>query len=209
MRLNAAVCRPWAAVCLGVGLLASAPSVARANTVAVSAGHTLVVTDAGVVYAFGDNSHGQAGQPAEMARVAAPSLVPGLSEITAVAAGAEHSLALDSHGRVWAFGGNGSKQLGLEGVDSTSTPTLVPGLTDVVAIAAGDFHSVALTRSGSLFAWGLAAEGQLDNGSTEDRATPTLVRGLSGVVAIAAGGSHTLAVLGPLDRARSSVRGQR
>jgi len=65
VRPNEAVCRPWAAVCLGMSFLVSAPGAARANTVAASAGHILVVTDAGVVYAFGDNRHGEAGQPEE------------------------------------------------------------------------------------------------------------------------------------------------
>jgi len=53
------------------------------------------------------------------------SQVSGLSGITAVSAGYNHSLALDDLGRVWSWGENSSGQLGNDTTTSSSVPVLV------------------------------------------------------------------------------------
>lgn len=59
-----------------------------------------------------------------------------MSGVVAIAAGAQHSLALLSDGEVTAWGENWDGQLGTGNTISTDTPVPVPGLIDVSEIAA-------------------------------------------------------------------------
>ena len=92
--------------------------------------------------------------------------------VVAVAAGADHSLAVDASGRVAAWGDDGFGQIDVP-----------PDLRDVVSVAGGDGFSVALRADGTIAAWGANHLGQ----STP----PTDLRG---VRAIAAGRSFGLAL---------------
>jgi hypothetical protein len=95
-----------------------------------------------------------------------------MESIVAVAAGADHALALDRRGRVAAWG------------DDSMGQTDVPnGLSDVVAVAAGDGFSLALRSDGKVVAWGANDLGQT---SVPDD--------LAGVTAIAAGRGFALAL---------------
>ena len=69
--------------------------------------------------------------------IAVPVQVSGLTVVTAVSAGGEHSLALKSDGTVWAWGYNGYGQLGNVSYNDSNTPVQVSGLTGVMAISAG------------------------------------------------------------------------
>ncbi|MDR2849165.1 MAG: hypothetical protein LBW77_01265, partial [Verrucomicrobiota bacterium] len=148
-----------------------------ADVVAVAAGweHSLALTRGGTVYAWGDRSHGQLGDGVrETGRpVAAPQPVPGLSDIVAVAAGGQHSLALGRDGTVFAWGSNWNGQLGngrLKGGTHSAVPRRVVGadgqgaLANVAAVAAGALHSVAVLRDGRVFAWGYNGAGQVPSG---------------------------------------------
>ena len=59
-----------------------------------------------------------------------------LSEVTAVAAGKDHSLALIEGGTVMAWGRNSSGQLGNGTTTGSALPVSVGGLSEVTAIAA-------------------------------------------------------------------------
>jgi hypothetical protein len=120
----------------------------------------------GTVIAWGYNGFEQATVP------------DGPTDVTAVAAGSYHSLALHTDGSVTAWGDNRWGQLNIP-----------DGLTDVTAIAAGYFHSLALHRDGTVTAWGNSVQGQA---SVPD--------GLTDVTAIAAGYFHSLALSHSADR---------
>jgi hypothetical protein len=83
---------------------------------AAGAQHSLVLDAAGQVWAFGGKSNGELGDNSTAVR-RVPQLVPGLTNIIAVAAGTSHSLALPSSGTVYAFGDNLYGQIG----DGTTT----------------------------------------------------------------------------------------
>ncbi|WP_255203865.1 RCC1 repeat-containing protein [Myxococcus sp. AM011] len=124
-----------------------------------------------------------------------PVQVQGLSGIVTVAPGSNHALAVDSNGRVWAWGNNDYGQLGNGTYTGSNTPVQVQGLTGVVAIAAGVYHSLALREDGTVWAWGANHSGQLGDGNTWfGRGTPLPAQGLSGIVAVSAGGDHSLAL---------------
>lgn len=127
-----------------------------------------------------------------------PIQVPGLTQVTAVAGGYYHSLALRADGTVWAWGDNQVGQLGLGYADADEhpDPQMVPGLTHVVAIAAGIGHNLALRTDGTLWAWGRNTEGQLGDGTRMNRYYPVQVTAVNAPVrSFTAGGYHSLATL--------------
>ncbi len=73
----------------------------------------------------------------------------GLTDVVAITAGYDHSLALRAGGTVVGWGSNTFGQIAI--------PT---GLTDVTAIAAGSYYSLALRSDGTVVGWGSNASGQ-------------------------------------------------
>lgn len=97
-----------------------------------------------------------------------PNVLPGFTNVTAIAAGSGYTLALKSDGTVVG-----------------SLTNVPPGLSNVTAIAAGDGNTLALRSDGTVASWGYYAWGP--------KAT-TAPAGLSGVMAIAGGFSHSVAL---------------
>ncbi|MCB1395209.1 MAG: hypothetical protein KDJ98_04365 [Rhodobacteraceae bacterium] len=115
--------------------------------------------------------------------------------IVQVAAGNQHTCALDDTGRVWCWGDNSMGQLGNGTSTDGLTPVLVRRVTDAVAIASGSDHSCAVLSTGRVACWGNNDYGQLGDGTTgfanPDR---VLVRRVGDAVAVAASASHTCAL---------------
>jgi alpha-tubulin suppressor-like RCC1 family protein len=168
---------------------------ALAGIKSITAGnsYTLALTEAGEVYVWGLNDHGQLGLGDTENRLT-PTRVPGLTKVKAIVAGNFYTLALSESGEVYAWGYNGEGNLGVGDTEDRLTPTKVPGLSAVKAIAAGLSHSLALTESGDVYAWGTNNHGQLGLGDSQDRLTPTKIPGLARVKAIAAGWNYSLAL---------------
>lgn len=172
------------------------------TAIAAGGAHSLAVSDGGALYAWGSNDLGQLGigVGASVDTPTAVTAFPAGTRVVAVAAGASHSLALTEEGLVYAWGANGSGQLGDGTTTGWSTPEQVRGFpegTRLAAIAAGSSHSLALTTRGDVFAWGANGNGQLGDRTTATRLVPVRTRGFVDavrVVAIAAGGNHSLAI---------------
>jgi alpha-tubulin suppressor-like RCC1 family protein len=164
---------------------------------AVSAGrrHTLALLTNESADAWGSNMAGQLGNGGAGSLVPYPVAIEGLKGVKALAAGANHSLALLGDGTVMAWGADESGQLGNGSTVESDVPTRAYGLSGVIAVAAGNEYSLALLGDGTVMAWGANDQGQLGDGKTEGSDVPVAVSGLSGVTAIAAGGEHALALL--------------
>ncbi len=153
---------------------------------------------------WGDNSAGELGDgtttgPETCGGVACSRIAVSASgspgEVTAVAAGTNHSLALQSIGTVLAWGENYEGELGNGTTTSSSSPVKVSSLSKVSAVAAGNEFSLAQLKGGTVEAWGYNGYGQLGNGTTTSSSSSVKVSSLSEVVAIVAGETHSLALL--------------
>jgi len=149
------------------------------GVVAISAGeeHGLALLSDGTVMAWGKNATGQLGDgttetrdvPVAVCAGGTPSPCPAgpfLGEVSAIAAGGKHSLALLKNGTVMAWGENASGQLGDGSETNKIVPVAVSGLTGVAAISAGEFQSLALLQDGTVKAWGSNKAGQLGDGTS-------------------------------------------
>jgi alpha-tubulin suppressor-like RCC1 family protein len=194
--------------------LVSLPSGAG-QTVAIAAGaaHSLVLTDTGRLYAFGENRYGQLGLAASSGSEA-PNPAPAEVELpaaagrpVAIAAGAQHSLVLSASGQVYAFGANTYGQLGRAANAGSEAPDPAPvevalpsAAGGAEQIAAGASHSLVLGENGVIYGFGENDAGQLgstmNEGGEAANATPIAVAlpGAAAPVAIAAGSSESLAV---------------
>ena len=135
-----------------------------------------------------------------------PVRVDGLKKITKLACGANHVLALDSRGAVFAWGSGQQNQLGRRIVERTKLNALTPREfalpKGVVDIGAGSYNSFAVHKTKGLFAWGLNSYGEtgLTAGAGEDEAVilhPTVIESLKDrgqVTHIEGGAHHTIAV---------------
>lgn len=83
--------------------------------------------------------------------------VPGLTDATAIAVGAEHACVLGEMGAVWCWGNGAAGQLGDGGMADRDAPVPVAGLDDVRSIAVSTRLSCAIRGDGQVWCWGQGA----------------------------------------------------
>jgi alpha-tubulin suppressor-like RCC1 family protein len=173
------------------------PQLSGIVSVAAGSNHSLALGADGRVWAWGDNMYGQLGLgDSDWNPRSTPTLVPGLTDVVAIAANAYHSLAVRADGSVWGWGDNSSGQLGIEWEWQLRSPTQVPGLspTLITALATGPRHTLAVSQDGRVWSWGDSSSGQVGHGPRWERARPAPVPGLTDIVGVAAGEFHSLAL---------------
>ena len=145
--------------------------------VALSAGdsHVLGIKADGTLWAWGLNDKAQIGD----STLATTALQKTPLQITspsgswlAVSAGGHDSFALRSDGTLWAWGDNGTGQLGISNSNATvNTPTQV-GAGGWQYVKAGYDFTIGVMADGNVFTWGHGASGQLGNGATSNTTVP-------------------------------------
>ncbi len=167
-----------------------------AGVTAIAAGFNLSVAlrSDGTVWAWGSNLYGELGANAPSLWSETPVQIDGLTQVTAIATGFSHILALRSDGTVRAIGYNGDGQLGDGSSINRSRPVTVAGVGDAIAVGAGWSHSLAVRRDGTVVAWGNNLYGELGDGTTVSRTTPVAVTGLAAIASVAGGSGFSMAV---------------
>jgi len=171
--------------------------------------HSLALGEDGTVRAWGSNQYGQLGygtsERCSVGDVDVPcSSTPQpvtMSDVVAVDAGGQHSMALREGGEVWAWGFNGNGQLGNGTyVDQTAPVSITLPLdlasNGVESISAGALHTLAVDNDGQAWAWGNGGDGSLGGGDYNWSSIPKPVSvstGMGFVSAVAAGTDHSLA----------------
>jgi len=203
--------------CIPVPSPVALPVGTRVVAIAAGSGFSLALTSTGTVLAWGDAGRGELGNgnTAGLASCTCvptpgPVVLPPHTEVTAIAAGGNHAMALTAAGGILDWGDNAAGELGngsisvatLCGCVPTPSAAKLPAGARVTSIAAGGFHDLALTSAGAVLAWGADDVGELGASSVPSgppcycRASPVQVSLPPGtpVRAIAGGFLHSMAL---------------
>jgi alpha-tubulin suppressor-like RCC1 family protein len=179
--------------------------------IAVGDRHLLALTSTGQVLAWGDNSAGQLGdgtltqRPYPVYVRSSQNVI--ISEIPAIAAHGDASLAVQPDGRVLGWGSTLlATPLDTETSDRLQqyyARPLVDGegnaITGIRKVALGESHALALTLDNRVVGWGSNSNGQLGDGTNSSASQLTKVvlsngQQLHDIIEIAVGSSHSLAL---------------
>ncbi|NOU67511.1 hypothetical protein GC096_26060 [Paenibacillus sp. LMG 31461] len=147
--------------------------------------YMLAVRDDATIWGWGYNDDtflDQSNSPTPILSPIQLNILPELTWVSQVAAGANHSVALRQDGTVWAWGYDVFCQIGTR--DEWGQ---IQGLTDIVEISTKGNYNLAVKDDGTVWEWGYNFE---DIGTCD----PTQVNNLSGIVSVSAGWNHSLAV---------------
>ncbi|MCP4749485.1 MAG: hypothetical protein GY866_01195 [Proteobacteria bacterium] len=128
-----------------------------------------------------------------------------LAEVTQIAAGHYHAMALKSDDTLWGWGSNEEGEVGDGSTAPRYSPVQASGEagSGVAAVAAGYEFTVVIKTDGRVMSWGYGWDGQLGVGTTTDSFTALQVcqsyssscdEYLTDVTKIAAGPFHTIAI---------------
>lgn len=167
-----------------------------ATQLAAGEGHACALDNAGGVWCWGHNHHGQLGD-GTTTDSPKPVKVKLAGAAKQVAVGEDHTCAVLVGGSVQCWGANEFGALGddiKDGLDNP-LPQVVKTLTDATAIRCGAYHTCAARAQRVVSCWGRNNRGQLGDGraSGDVSAVPVTVAGLSDTKTVAAGEYHTCA----------------
>ena len=178
----------------------------QVRQLAAGAEHDCALTAGGEVYCRGRHwlaapgTPGSLGPPRPALDTSAPILVPGLSGVVQITAGASHSCARLDDGTVYCWGYNAEGQAGPDGLGGyLGRPRPVPGLVGASDVQAGTAHTCAVVATGAVRCWGSDHWGQLGTRPAPSTAAAwgiaPAVSGVAVVRALAAGHAHNCAVV--------------
>lgn len=169
---------------------------------------TTAIDSMGATYAWGHGGYGQLGNGTTAhasvpVAVDAHGVLSGV-RVVQVAAGWDHMIAVSDDGKAFAWGSNGSGQLGTGTTASSLVPVAVDatgvlsGIT-VTQLAVGSTHSLALSADGRVFTWGGNDRGQLGTGSSPGSLVPIEVSSMGALAGktisqVAGGWEHSVAL---------------
>lgn len=150
-------------------LLGGGDGISDVVDIGVGRDQSFVIKNNGAAWAAGFNGNGQLGIATVTASETSFVQVSGISNISKITGGQNHTLFLLEDGTLWSCGDNGAGQLGIGvvGGPTKSTPLRVSGLSNnIIDIGAGQNISYALTSDGILYAWGNNANGAIGQGTS-------------------------------------------
>ncbi|CAI2384300.1 unnamed protein product [Moneuplotes crassus] len=167
--------------------------------------HTLFCDDKGVVYASGDSSKGQLGDPyyhpekAELPYFAHYFLANDEDRCIKVKAGDGFSVFLSLNGSVYTCGQGNYGRLGHENCVNLSKPAMIQYFkhknVKIIDIDTCGRHTYAISNKKKLYAWGFGFYHQLPTSSREDQEEPTEISLPSKISSISCGYFHSAYIL--------------
>ena len=160
------------------------PALSGIVQISGASSHSLALDSQGRVYASGANTYGQLGLGDQLARSKfTPLPLPSnVIQIATPRAGTS-SYALDTNGKVWAWGRNAGGELGSGNTTDALSPQAIADLPPIAAIFSAAGGAFALARDGTVWEWGAVT---LPDPGNPKPYTPTQQPSLSGAVKIAA-----------------------
>jgi alpha-tubulin suppressor-like RCC1 family protein len=159
-----------------------------------TAGTRCIASRSGNVTCWGTNALGELGIGSRSLTLMMPTMVPALTDVTALTAGEFHICALRGNGSVACWGGNLFGQVGSgRSSDSEPSPVEVVLPAPALQITAGSSMTCALLTDHRVACWGSNGHGELGDGTTTDRSTPVIIPSLADVLEVSAGADHVCA----------------
>ena len=135
-------------------------------------GFSIILKKDGTIWAAGLNKKGQLGDKTVIDKTTFVQLKDSsgqpISGVTAISAGASHSLILKNDKTVWAAGNNEFGQLGDGTKDNKNIFVKSLNISDIIAIDAGDSHSLIMKSDKTIWAAGDNFFGQLGDGTIKN-----------------------------------------
>ena len=178
------------------------------EAVSIKGSHTVAIKKDGSIWAWGSNNSGELGYDSGPPDLngeyysTIPTHVAAADGHTwkAIFAGGSHTLAIDSAGKLWAWGGNFYGQLGKGSITpynikelSDYAPGQVAGGYKWKSVSAGGSHTIAIKDDDTIWTWGNNIAGQLGISSLTHSSKPVKIGG-DRWKAVSAGGNHTIAI---------------
>jgi len=146
---------------------ANISAITGAGITAVASGFQfgMALTNTGILYMWGQNTAGQLGNNSTINR-SSPIIITanGGGSFVSIAGGNSFATAVDSNGRLYAWGLNSGFQLGNTNAINRSMPVQIAPNVSWATVSAGWSHAGARDTSGRLYLWG---PGAVTNLSTE------------------------------------------
>lgn len=148
----------------------------RWKSVSAGRGHTLLLSENGRIWSVGRNLYGQLGNNTTRNSTEPIPVETDKSDWQYIFASADSSYAIDSEGRLFAWGYNNHGQLGNGNRLNSRIPIHVATNLRWRKVVSGESHVLGVSTNGTLHTWGRNNRGQLGTGSISFTATMDPVR---------------------------------
>ena len=198
----------WSWGCATFGVLGNNKTIDTSSPVSVVGGFTDwcrlstqnarfgAVRTNGTIWMWGSNVLGDLGDNSSTSTSSPVSVVGGFTDWRELCIGFTNSLGLRSNGTVWAWGQNGSGQIGDGTTTTRSSPvSVIGGFTGWCQVSAGGGHSAGIRTNGTAWTWGVALCGALGDNTLVNKSSPvSVVGGFTNWCQISAGSYSTAAI---------------
>jgi len=145
------------------------------SQVSTDSGGTLAIKTDGTLWSWSNNNVGQAGDGTTISRSSPVQIGSETNWAKVVGSRGDCSLAIDTDGKLYAWGAGPNGELGTNDTIAKSSPVQVGALTNWSDISIGNDHCLAIKTDGTLWAWGGDTNGAVGDGTATKRSSPVQI----------------------------------